>query len=430
MDDRSPITSIPFSQCRLHVLIVGGGLFGLAAAISIACAGHQTTVLETHSGPHEVGAGLQSSPNSTRLWAKWGMSNVLRSLAAAPTGLQINDFNGRLLAQRHNYDVEVERRYGSQLWTVHRVDLQKALVNRAYELGIGIEYSSRVDDIDLARPSVRTQDGQLHSGDVVVIAEGVWSTHRPDVVGKPVYPEPTGDMAYRMTIDYEQLEGHDDLQAWMQEMKIRIWIGPGAHAVAYPVRQSSQMNIVLLVQDDFKKGQAPKAVGDVAEMREHFDCWDPILIKMLGVARTVQKWRLMQLPPLETWRSQQGTTVLGGDSCHAILPYMAQGLSMGLEDAAVLGYLLGRVTHKGQITKATHMYERLRVARTTRMREETHKHARHFHTAEPERRKERDAEFSRSFDPNSTWSHPKEQEWIWSYDAYKEAHEAYMTDPF
>ncbi|TGJ85735.1 hypothetical protein E0Z10_g3033 [Xylaria hypoxylon] len=425
MDDRSSLKHGSSSPCRLNVLIVGGGLFGLAAAISIVCAGHKVTVFETHSGPHEVGAGLQSSPNSTRLWTKWGLSNVLQSLAAAPTGLQIHDFNGKVLAQRQNYDVEIQQRYGSPLWTMHRVDLQNALVERARELGVEILYSSRVDDINMTRPGVRTEDGQMHNGDLVVLAEGVWSSHRSDLLGKQINPEPSGDMAYRMTIDYEQLEGHSDLQAWMQDLKIRIWIGPGSHAVAYPVRRSSQMNIVLLVHDDFENRQESKSVGDVAEMREHFNGWDPILNKMLSVVQTVQKWRLMQLPPLKTWRSQQGTTVLGGDSCHAILPYMAQGLSMGLEDAAVLGYLLGSVTNKSHIAKATHMYERLRVARTARMRDETHKHARHFHAADPELRRTRDAEFSRSFDPNSNCEvtrchHDVDHDFILSRPSYRQ----------
>ncbi|KAI0415595.1 hypothetical protein F5X98DRAFT_376528 [Xylaria grammica] len=93
----------------------------------------------------------------------------------------------------------------------------------------------------------------------------------------------------------------------------------------------------------------------------------------------------------------------------------------GVEDAAVLGYLLGRVTDKSQIPKATGMYERLRLTRTTRMLDETQKHVHRFHAIDPELRRQRDMELSRSFDPNSNWTHPTEQEWIWSYDAYKEA---------
>ncbi|KAI0873111.1 hypothetical protein GGS24DRAFT_517929 [Hypoxylon argillaceum] len=414
--------------CRLKVLIIGGGLFGLSAAISIACAGHKVTVFETHSGPHEIGAGLQSTPNSTRIWAKWGLANVLQPLAAAPKCLQIHDFSGKLLAQRQNYDVEIQQRYGSPLWTMHRIDLQNALVERARELGVEILYSSRVDGIDMIRPGIKTQDGKTHDGDLLVLAEGVWSPHRSVLLGRQVNPEPTGDMAYRITINYEQLEGHSDLQAWMRDLKIRIWIGPGSHAVAYPVRGSSQMNVVLLVQDNFEDWQESKLDGDLAEMRKHFDGWDPVLNKILSIVKSVKKWRLVQLPSLETWRSEQGTTILGGDSCHAILPYMAQGLSMGVEDAAALGCLLGRVTDKSEIPKMTEIYERMRMARTARMLDETHKHARHFHATDPELRRQRDTEFAQSFDPNSNWTHPKEQEWIWSYDAYKEAQDAYNTN--
>ncbi|KAI1495692.1 hypothetical protein F5X99DRAFT_402723 [Biscogniauxia marginata] len=421
--------SRPENIVQLKVLIVGGGLFGLAAAISVALASHQVTIFEAHSGPHEIGAGLQSSPNGTRLWAKWGLSNILEPLVAAPTALQIRDYDGTLLAQRQDYDVEINRRYGHPLWTMHRRDLQTSLVHRARELGVEILYSTRVNEVDISKPAVNTQKG-THKGDIVIVAGGVWSSLRSHVIGKRVDPEPTGDMAYRITVDYDQLSGEKDLQTWMHEPMIRIWIGPRSHAVAYPVRGTRQLNIVLLVQDDIREGQDSKMAAELPEMRKHFEGWDPILNKILGTVERVHKWRLMQLPPLGTWRSPQGTTVMGGDCCHAILPYMAQGLNLGLEDAAILGYLLGRVTCKDQIPKATAMYEDLRIVRTARMLDETRKHAEYFHTSDERLRTVRAAELSRSFHSDSDWTHPKEQRWIWSYDAYEEAEKAYTANPF
>ncbi|KAK9413323.1 putative Major facilitator superfamily (MFS) profile domain-containing protein [Seiridium unicorne] len=401
----------PEGPFELNVLIVGGGLFGLAAAISIASSGHQVTIFEAHSGPHEVGAGLQSSPNGTRLWYRWGLSHILEPLAAAPTALQIHDHDGKLLARRQNYDIEIKRRYGYPLWTIHRRDLQTSLIHRARELGVKILYSTRIDEVDIEKPAVKSQTRETHIGDVVIVAGGIWSSLRSGVLGKQVDPEPTGDMAYRMTVDYDDLDEEKELQNWMHEPTVRIWVGPRSHAVAYPVRGARQLNIVLLVQDDIGEGHESNVAADLAEMTKHFECWDPILNKMLGTVQSVSKWRLMQLPPLETWRSPQGTTVIGGDCCHAILPYMAQGLNLGLEDAAVLGYLLGRVTRKEQISKATAMYEDLRMVRTARMLEETHKHAEHFHTTDEKVRTIRNVEFSRSFDPASdctvlTSTHP------------------------
>ncbi|XXH00740.1 hypothetical protein Hte_007090 [Hypoxylon texense] len=421
---------LPASTVQLKALIVGGGLFGVAAAISVALAGHKVTVFEAHPGPHEIGAGLQSSPNGTRLWKRWGLSSLLEPLATAPKALKIHDYDGTLLAQRLDYDIEVKERYGYPLWTMHRIDLQTSLIQRAQELGVEIIYSARVDDIDMSTPSVTTQSKETYKGDLVILAGGVWSSLRSQVLGKRVDPEPSGDMAYRITIDYDQLSGKDELQAWMHTPMVRIWIGPGSHAVAYPVRGTKQINIVLLVQDNFQTGQESKMAADLDEMRRHFEGWDPMLNKLLATVQRVQKWRLMQLKPLKLWRSVQGTTVIGGDCCHAILPYMAQGLNLGLEDAATLGYLLGQVTSKDQIPKATAMYQDLRTARTARMLDETHKHAEHFHATEEGARKARNVEFGRSFEKDSDWTHPKEQRWIWSYDAYKEAEKAYLSNPF
>ncbi len=157
----------------LRVLIVGGGLCGLASAIAISLAGHRATVFESVSQLHEVGAGLQVTPNGSRLLNRWGVGDLLEADTAKPALLRIHRFNGRLLAQRTQYDEEVQRHYGSPLWGLHRVDLQSALARRAKELGVILKLAAKVIEVDFAAPAVTLAGGERIGGDLVVAADGL-----------------------------------------------------------------------------------------------------------------------------------------------------------------------------------------------------------------------------------------------------------------
>ncbi|ROW16590.1 hypothetical protein VPNG_01589 [Cytospora leucostoma] len=274
---------------KLHVLIVGGGLCGLATAISITLAGHRVSVFESTAHAHEVGAGLQSSPNGSRLYHRWGLAHVLEPLAAVPNVLEIHSSDGKVLAKRDNYEEEVLQRYGFPLWALHRVDLQGALLARAIELGVEVHYSSRVVDVItdaaaaaealttlLPGPGILLESGKQHRGDLVVVADGVWSSLRSSVLGQQIAPRPTGDMAYRITIDREHVVD-EEMVAWLNQPRVQIWIGPGAHAIAYSVRNCSLLNIVLLVKDDFEQDGlvASRAAGNVEEVQKLFEGWAP-----------------------------------------------------------------------------------------------------------------------------------------------------------
>ncbi|KAI8956935.1 putative monooxygenase [Daldinia sp. FL1419] len=415
------------NAARLNVIIVGAGLCGLSAAISIALAGHQVSIFEAHPGAHEFGAGLQTSPNGTRIYTEWGLSDSIRSIATMPEIYQIRRFDGAILAQRQDYDAEVPRRYGYPLWLMHRVDLQAVLLRRATELGVEIFYSSNVVDVNCGEPYIQLEDGSRRRGDFVVVADGVWSKLRSVVLGQQIDAEPTGDIAYRITIDRPQVEDEEVL-AWMKQSRVQIWVGREAHAVAYSVRGSTQMNLVLLATQDLP-GDGGRVRGNVEEPRQRFEGWDPLLTKLLSYVEKVDKWRLMSVPALPTWRSKNGTVVLSGDCCHAILPYMAQGLNMALEDAATLGTLMRYVKTRNQLSKATSLYEKIRIARTSQLLAETRAIRNEFHLQPGVAREKRDAHLMESFE-ESDWAYPKSQSWVWPYDAFDEAEKAYRCDPY
>ncbi|KAK8128640.1 monooxygenase [Apiospora sp. TS-2023a] len=413
---------------RLDVIVVGAGLCGLSMAISMAQAGHQVSVFEAHHSLHEFGAGLQSSPNGTRIYAELGLTEALKPIATAPEVLQISRFDGAVLARRERYDEEVMGRYGFPLWTLPRVGLQARLLDRAVELGAEISFSSTVVDVNSAGPFIELENGDQRRGDLVVIADGVWSKLRSVVVGQTVDPQPTGDMAYRITLDRDQIQDRE-LRDWLEGPRVQIWLGPGTHAAGYSIRQGKQFNLALLALDDFQDKET-WVRGKMEELQERFRGWDPLLGKMLEQVKEVAKWRLMHIPVLPTWRSENGRVVMSGDCCHAILPYMAQGLTMALEDCATLGSLMRHVTSPDQLLAATSMYDQLRKARTARLLEETKRQGAELHLDDGEAQRKRDADLAQSLQPGSDWTHPKAQSWIWSYNAADEAEKAYRNSPF
>ncbi|KAI1172938.1 putative monooxygenase [Nemania sp. FL0916] len=416
---------------QFDVIVVGAGLCGLSMAISMSLAGHRVSVFEEHRGPHEFGAGVQTSPNGTRIFEAWGLGSAMRSIATTPQVFQIRRFDGAVLAQRRDYNTEVSDRYGHPLWMIHRVDLQEMLIRKATELGVRIFHSSKVIHVDCRKVSIELEDASRRYGDLVVVADGVWSELRSEVIGHEADAQETGDVAYRITVDVSEIPFHDEeLRNWVREPRIQVWIGPGAHAVVYSFRGGTQINLVLLATQELQDQQR-RVDGNVDELKKRFEGWDPLLHKLLDYVKVVNKWRLMHVPTLERWRSDNGQVVLAGDCCHAILPYMAQGLNMALEDAATLGFLVGRAETHEQLKEATAVYERLRMPRTEQLLRETQAIGNEFHLEPGAKQQERDKYLAKSLDSDEKgWLYPKSQDLIWSYHALDMAKKACENNPF
>lgn len=258
----------------LHVLIIGAGPCGLSCAIAISLAGHRATVFESVSRLHEVGAGMQITPNGSKLLHRWGVDTLLQPDAAKPALLRIQRFSGELLAQRTDYDDEVKTNYGAPLWGLHRADVQSALARRAQELGVTLRLATKVIDVNFGEPFVILADGERVTGDLLVAADGVWSSTRSRFLGHDTPPQATGHMAYRILIPIEQV-ADSELKAWMAKPRNNIWIGPEAHAVAYSIRRGKLLNVVVLIMDDLAK-DVKKESGDIEELRRRLRGWDPM----------------------------------------------------------------------------------------------------------------------------------------------------------
>jgi salicylate hydroxylase len=296
----------PADQQQLHLVIIGGGIAGLSAAIATTLAGHRCTVLEKAPEFAEVGAGLQLTPNGTRLLAAWGVLNHIAPAAIAePRTLTVRRFDGtRVLAREAQWAADMQHRYGAPFWDVHRADLQSAMLARARELGVCIRSGAEVTGVDFAKAVVTVapvtvagggggsgahtdqttgeKEEEQVCGDVVLAADGLWSQARTLFLSSqesssdpPVAPQPTGDLAYRIVLKREDLAGDPELEEWVGRPQVNFWVGPGAHVVGYSLRGGNEFNLVLLCPDDLPPG-CSRAAANTDEMKARFHVWDPM----------------------------------------------------------------------------------------------------------------------------------------------------------
>ncbi|KAK4947785.1 hypothetical protein LTR10_013293 [Elasticomyces elasticus] len=419
---------------RLDIIIVGAGLGGLATAVSCALAQHRVIVLEASRELAEIGAGLQITPNASRLLRRWGLEAEVEAVAAEPTLLAVHRYsNGKILAEERDFDKKMRTKYDAPFLDMHRADLQKILFNKALSLGVRVELGVRISKV-VPGPEVVLESGKRLHGDLVIGADGLWSKCRESMLGKSDQPLPTGDLAYRIVLDLEKMT-NPELRQWISNPQVHFWIGPYSHAVAYSLRGGTMYNIVLLCPDDLPK-DVSRSKGSVGEMRALFSGWDPILTRFLEQVDQVDKWKLMHREELETWTNAEKDFVLIGDSCHPMLPYLAQGANSSLEDAGVLGGLLSHVKSKEQLRWAITLYERVRKSRSEKIVRETFRQRDAFHMPDGEEQEVRDSLFAsqlgKSISCNfpSRWTCPEVQPWLYGYDSYHEADEAINLHPF
>lgn len=231
------------------------------------------------------------TPNCTRILQRWGLTDRLWLSAAEPSALIVHRYSGKVLAKEESFDKKIRGQYGAPFIDLHRVDLQLSLYEKAKELGVEFKLGEKVVNVDFNLPSVTTESGFTIKGDLVVGADGLWSRCRSNLLGTDDMPRPTGDLAYRVVLDLDQLDD-PELKSWVSNPTVHFWIGPGAHAVGYSLRGGTMYNIVLLVPDDLPPGVSRQS-GSVEEMQALFKDWDPILGRFLSVVDKVDKWKLM-----------------------------------------------------------------------------------------------------------------------------------------
>jgi len=365
------------------VIVAGAGIAGLTTAIALARAGMRATVLEQAAKLEETGAGIQLSPNATNVLIALGLGERLRPLVMAPQAIRVMAGGSAREIVRIPLGTEAERRYGAPYWTIHRGDLQAALAAAAsaeqdikIKLGVRVEeFATHVKGITALTRRGGQVSGQVgdERGMALIGADGVWSTIATHLgERRPRFAHRT---AWRALIPANAVADE------FREPLVHLWLGLDAHLVHYPVKGGRLINIVGIVHDEFRK-TGWSAAGDRAEILRHFARWSWAnkARDLIALPERWLKWALYERR--HPFRDGVGPVTLVGDAAHPMLPFLAQGAGMAIEDAAVLAHFLAHF--RDDPADALRGYEGARWHRTDRAQQMSRKQGRIYGLSGPE----------------------------------------------
>lgn len=378
----------------------------------------------------QVGAGIRVPPNSSRLALSWGvdLANVKKETSL---GNRFVDWHGDKLLDCDFSDVK--ERYGAPYYFIHRADLIDALVAAVSKNeSINLRMGARVVDYDYAAARVRvvrseTENGSASGddcwiqGDLLVCADGIKSTARNAINGKPLEPIDTGDVAYRILVPAEPLLDDPEMREYVNNPWAVHWMGPEAHVVGYPLRGGELYNIIIDVTHKTDLGEPIgldewRSEADSGQLVERFKNWCSPVRKLCALTGTYLKWKLADFDQLGQWVHPDGKAVLLGDACHPMMPYMAQGAAQATEDAAALAAALRQ--YGKDIPKALQAYQNQRLPRAAYVAKNTRVLQEWLHLydgEETERRKRLSA--SAGADNPFFWGSMERRDWLFGHDA-------------
>jgi salicylate hydroxylase len=360
----------------MRVVLSGAGIGGLTAALALACRGVEVTVTEASTTLGEVGAGLQLSPNATRVLFALGLEAPLRAVAFAPDAAEVRDRrSGRRLLHTELGAAAISR-WGAPYLQVHRADLQALLVTAVRDQGVDLRLGQRVAALSQNDRGVTAdlvgQSGASHlHADVLVGCDGVRSTVRGLLWGDHA-ARYTGQMAWRALVSA------DRLRPGLVAPNAMVWTGVGRHIVHYPVRAGALVNLVGVVAQRTPPPESWTQAGDVAAFAADFAGWPEPVTALIDSADTVWRYAIHDRPALAAW--SQGRVTLLGDAAHPAPPFLAQGAGMAIEDAEALARHLAAPS---QVDSALKTYEKERAPRTARVLDWSRRNAHLFHLPSP-----------------------------------------------
>ncbi|MEE1613832.1 FAD-dependent monooxygenase [Microvirga sp. CF3016] len=357
----------------LSIAVVGAGIGGLTASLALARRGHAVTLVERRTGFSEVGAGLQLSPNASRILIGLGLGAALRRVATEPQRVVVRAIGSGKAIGQVALGAFLRERFGAPYWVVHRADLQTVLLDAVRsEPGIRLVMGRSVETVedgpDGARLAWVSAGGARESlaVDLIVGADGIWSTIRP-ALGDTTPPAFRGAVAWRATFE------RSAAPAELSGDETGLWLGPKGHVVHYPIAGGRLVNVVAI-----ERSAAPvegwAAPGSREALLKAYASAAPALRALLAQPQDWLRWSLFDHP---AGRLAGGRIALLGDAGHPVLPFLAQGAALAIEDAATLAVLLGG--ERPDIPRALAAYETQRRPRAGRVQAEARRNGRIYH---------------------------------------------------
>lgn len=350
----------------LDVLIIGAGIGGLTLAHALIQRGKNVRVLESAPALETVGAGIQISPNAVKVLRALGLEKAVTANAFQPRAIEARMGRSGRSVFEIPLALEAEKRWGASYLHIHRADYITAL---SETLPVGtIELNARVKSYQHTENdvSVSLADGRKLTAPYLIGADGIRSVMRAQMLG-PDAPQFTGNMAWRAVVPAERLG------ELVPNPTACAWFGPNRHAVTYRLGAQGQLvNFVGVVEQESWQEEGWSLQGDKAEALRDFEAWHPVICNLLENADELHRWALFDRAPLEKW--VEGRAALMGDAAHPMLPFLAQGAAMAVEDA----WVLAEVIASGQDLSA---YQKLRLLRTSKVQAASRANMGLFHKA-------------------------------------------------
>jgi salicylate hydroxylase len=381
---------------RGTIIVAGAGLGGLTLALCLARAGFSVTVLEQANALGEVGAGVQISANGARVLYHLGLAEALQAVAFKPERGEMRHWqSGETLSSRPLGQAS-EAAFGFPYFHLHRADFHAVLADALAAVAPGsVHLGAKVTGFSQsgAGVTVTTEAGESVSGDVLVGCDGIHSAIRTQLFG-PDAPRFTGCVAWRAIVPVGALPpGH------VRPVSSN-WIGRGGHFVHYYVRRGELVNCVGIIEQDEWQAESWSSEGAMAGFLDDFKDWHEDVQILMRQAESCYRWGLFDRDPMPEW--SQGRVTLLGDACHPMLPFMAQGAVMAIEDANTLAQCLASAA--GAYPSALQRYEDLRRERTATVQQMSRDNIQFFHNADIPNLAERMS------------SHREAHLWLYSFD--------------
>ncbi len=383
--------------------VIGGGIGGLAAALSLLRAGFDVHIYEQARALRELGAGIVISPNATRILHGLGLADELAKAGVAPMAFRQRRWeDGRTLLRSPLAEISPPP-FGYPLYAAHRADILAILAEAlpADRLHLGCRLTSLADDG--ARVILQFENRVPVIADAVVGADGIHSTVRGLLFGAE-HPRFTGCVAYRGLVPAERLAQIN------LPVELQLWLGPGKHFVHYPVSGNRLINFVCLVERSAWTKESWTEPGQVADVLAAYAGWHEQVRAIIGAVKETFIWGLFDRDPLKQW--SVGRVTLLGDACHPMLPFLAQGAAQAMEDGATLATCL---TMARDIPEALKRYQNLRLPRTAKIQTIARGNMRRNHLPDGPEQRERDAQMAAG---HADWAIGATA-WIYGYDAAK-----------